>query len=76
MCRSRQLILRDTRDLGTPLHSMELDVSAGILVPLYDPDTKMVFLTGKGDRYIQFVEVIQCCFRKKTLLTIFVFRQC
>ena len=41
---------------------MELDVSAGILVPLYDPDTKMVFLTGKGDRYIQFVEVIQCCF--------------
>ena len=63
MCRSRQLILRDTRDLGTPLHSMELDVSAGILVPLYDPDTKMVFLTGKGDRYIQFVEVIQCCFR-------------
>ena len=64
MCRSRQLILRDTRDLGTPLHSMELDVSAGILVPLYDPDTKMVFLTGKGDRYIQFVEVtMQCCFR-------------
>ena len=61
LCRSRQLILRDTRELGTPLHSMELDVSAGILVPLYDPDTNMVFLTGKGDRYIQFVEVIQCC---------------
>ena len=67
MCRSRQLILRDTRDLGTPLHSMELDVSAGILVPLYDPDTKMVFLTGKGDRYIQFVEVIQCCLRGKII---------
>jgi len=32
-------------------------VSSGILIPLFDPDTNMVFLTGKGDRYIQFVEV-------------------
>lgn len=32
-------------------------LNLGILVPLYDPDTKMVFLTGKGDRYIQFVEI-------------------
>ena len=50
--RARELIIRDTRNLATPLHTRELDVSAGILVPLYDPDTKMVFLTGKGDRYI------------------------
>ena len=55
--RARELIIRDTRNLATPLHSRELDVSAGILVPLFDPDTKMVFLTGKGDRYIHFVEV-------------------
>ena len=47
------------RNLSTPLHTRELDVSAGILVPLYDPDTKMVFLAGKGDRYIHFVEVRQ-----------------
>ena len=29
---------------------LSLDVSSGILVPLHDPDTNMVFLCGKGDR--------------------------
>ena len=29
-----------------------------ILVPLYDSDTGMCFLCGKGDRNVQFVEVI------------------
>ena len=28
-----------------------------ILVPLYDPDTHMTFLCGKGDRNIQFIEL-------------------
>ena len=32
-------------------------MSSGILIPLYDPDTNMVILAGKGDRYMQFVEV-------------------
>ncbi len=36
---------------------MTLDMSAGILVPLYDPDTGMCFLSGKGDRNIQFIEI-------------------
>ena len=55
--RARELILRDTRNLSTPQFVLSLDVSSGILIPLFDPDTNMVFLTGKGDRYIQFVEV-------------------
>lgn len=55
--RSRQLAIRDIRNISTPEHVLSLDVSSGILVPLYDPDTNMVFLSGKGDRYIQFVEV-------------------
>ena len=55
--RCRELILRDVRNLSTPQNVLSLDVSSGILIPLYDPDTNMVFLTGKGDRYIQFVEV-------------------
>ena len=50
-------MIRDTRNLEIPVHTMDLDVSAGILVPLYDPETKMMFLAGKGDRYIQFVEI-------------------
>ena len=55
--RARELILRDIRNISTPQKVLSLDVSSGILVPLFDPDTKMVFLAGKGDRYIQFVEV-------------------
>ena len=55
--RCRELMLRDIRNINTPQKSLSLDVSSGILVPLYDRDTKMVFLAGKGDRYIQFVEV-------------------
>lgn len=55
--RCRQLGLRDLRMLGTPQHMLSLDVSSGILVPLHDPDTNMVILAGKGDRYMQFVEV-------------------
>ena len=48
--RCREVVLRDTRRLATPQHSLSLDVSSGILVPLFDPDTNMVFLSGKGDR--------------------------
>ena len=55
--RARELILRDVRNISSPQKVLSLDVSSGILVPLHDPDTNMVFLCGKGDRYIQFVEV-------------------
>ena len=44
--RCRELILRDTRQMGKPQHVLSLDVSSGILVPLYDPDTNMIFLSG------------------------------
>lgn len=30
-----------------------------ILIPLYDPDTNMLFLAGKGDITIQFLEVTE-----------------
>jgi hypothetical protein len=45
--RSRELTLRDTRQLTKPQHTLSLDVSSGILVPLYDPDTNMIFLSGE-----------------------------
>ena len=57
--RARELILRDVRNIKTPQKVLSLDVSSGILVPLHDPDTNMVFLCGKGDRYIQFVEIAE-----------------
>lgn len=55
--RNREITVRDMRNLATPQANMELDLSSGILVPLYDPDTNMCFLSGKGDRNIQFIEL-------------------
>ena len=48
--RARELIIRDVRNIASPQKVLSLDVSSGILVPLHDPDTNMVFLCGKGDR--------------------------
>ena len=48
--RARELVIRDVRNISSPQKVLSLDVSSGILVPLHDPDTNMVFLCGKGDR--------------------------
>ena len=55
--RNREITVRDLRNINAPQHNMALDMSSGILVPLYDPDTNMCFLSGKGDRNIQFIEL-------------------
>lgn len=36
---------------------VELDTSNGVLFPLYDPDTNLIFLCGKGDSVIRYFEV-------------------
>ncbi|XP_018326733.1 coronin-7 isoform X1 [Agrilus planipennis] len=53
----RQVILRDTRNFENPLKTLELDCSTGILMPLFDSDTNMLFLAGKGDATISYMEV-------------------
>lgn len=40
-----------------PEKTIELDCSTGVLIPLYDPDTNMLFLAGKGDTTITYMEV-------------------
>lgn len=34
-------------DLSEPLYEEDLDGSAGVLFPFYDPDTNMLYLAGK-----------------------------
>lgn len=46
--RLRQVIIRDLRNFNEPEKTLELDCSTGILIPLYDADTSMLFLAGKG----------------------------
>lgn len=55
--RLRQIIIRDLRKFSTPEKTLELDCSTGVLMPLYDPDTNMLFLAGKGDTTISYMEV-------------------
>lgn len=56
--RLRQIYIRDLRHLNEPVKTLELDCSTGILMPLFDPDTNMLFLAGKGDTTIMYMEVM------------------
>ncbi|XP_078040178.1 coronin isoform X2 [Augochlora pura] len=56
--RLRQVYIRDLRHLSEPVKTLELDCSTGILMPLFDPDTNMLFLAGKGDTTIMYMEVM------------------
>ena len=56
--REREYILWDSRSLSKPLKSNQLDSSTGTLLPLYDEDSAMLFLGGKGDSTIRWFEVV------------------
>ncbi|KRF80721.1 coronin-7 isoform X4 [Drosophila virilis] len=55
--RLRQVIIRDIRNFNVPVKTLELDCSTGILMPLFDADTNMLFLAGKGDTTINYLEI-------------------
>ncbi|KAK6049174.1 hypothetical protein COOONC_13321 [Cooperia oncophora] len=51
--------LRAPDNLSQPIIEEELDTSNGVLFPLYDEDTGLVYLCGKGDCAIRYYEVNQ-----------------
>lgn len=53
----RQYSLRTPDALDEPIVMVELDTSNGVMFPLYDPDTNLVFLCGKGDSVIRYFEI-------------------
>lgn len=53
----RQYSLRAPDALGDPIVMVELDTSNGVMFPLYDPDTNLVYLCGKGDSVIRYFEI-------------------
>uniref|UniRef100_T1I6B9 Coronin n=1 Tax=Rhodnius prolixus TaxID=13249 RepID=T1I6B9_RHOPR len=55
--RQREVYIRDLRNFSVPEKALVLDSSTGILIPLYDSDTCMLFLAGKGDTTISYLEV-------------------
>ncbi|KAA0185750.1 hypothetical protein HAZT_HAZT005281 [Hyalella azteca] len=55
--RIREMSLRDVRAFDKPVKTQQFDASTGILMPLYDADTRMLFLAGKADVSIMYWEV-------------------
>lgn len=53
----RQYSLRAPDHLQEPIIMVELDTSNGVMFPLYDPDTNLVYLCGKGDSVIRYFEI-------------------
>ncbi|XP_062135526.1 coronin-1C-A isoform X1 [Drosophila sulfurigaster albostrigata] len=53
----RQYSLRAPDALSEPIVMVELDTSNGVMFPLYDADTNIIYLCGKGDSVIRYFEV-------------------
>ncbi|NXP27261.1 COR2A protein, partial [Scytalopus superciliaris] len=54
---NRQIALWDQNDLSAPLLKEDLDGSSGLLFPIYDADTHMLYVVGKGDGNIRYYEI-------------------
>ncbi|NWV29212.1 COR2A protein, partial [Origma solitaria] len=54
---NRQIALWDQNDLSVPLLEEDLDGSSGLLFPIYDSDTHMLYVVGKGDGNIRYYEI-------------------
>ncbi|ESN90362.1 hypothetical protein HELRODRAFT_71055 [Helobdella robusta] len=54
----RQHALWDSRNLSKALRMEEVDAACGFIYPHYDPDLNIIYLAGKGDGNIRYVEII------------------
>mmetsp|Transcript_11376 Transcript_11376/g.46094 ORF Transcript_11376/g.46094 Transcript_11376/m.46094 type:complete len:456 (+) Transcript_11376:346-1713(+) len=54
----RQLKIWDVRNLEKQLTKIDIDQAAGVILPYFDPDTKVLYLCGKGDGNIRYYECV------------------
>ena len=52
----REVKIWDLKSLDKPLHVEKIDTAAGALMPMYDADTDVIFVCGKGDGNIRTCE--------------------
>jgi coronin-7 len=55
--RDREYALWDIRNLSQPAIIKKHDTSPGILTPLFDADANLIFLCGKGDTSLRWLEL-------------------
>ena len=52
----REIKVWDLKDLSKPVHTEPIDTAAGALIPLWDGDTNVLYLCGKGDGVVRLYE--------------------
>lgn len=63
---AREIKVWDLKNLSKPVHVEKVDNAAGALIPLWDPDTSVFYLCGKGDgivRIYEFEDKDTCIFK-------------
>lgn len=55
----RQFKVWDPRNTSAALKRVDIDQSAGVIMPFYDPDTSLLYLAGKGDGNIRYYEMAE-----------------
>lgn len=55
---ARQYGLWDLKAPEKPLNLTDIDTSAGVLMPMYDHDNGILYVTGKGDGNIRYFEIV------------------
>mmetsp|Transcript_4962 Transcript_4962/g.15002 ORF Transcript_4962/g.15002 Transcript_4962/m.15002 type:complete len:447 (-) Transcript_4962:120-1460(-) len=55
----RQLKIWDSKALAKPLTKIDIDQAAGVILPFFDHDTKVLYLCGKGDGNIRYYESVE-----------------
>lgn len=53
---AREMKVWDLANLEKPIHTENVDTAAGGMIPLYDYDTKVLYLAGKGDGIVRLYE--------------------
>jgi coronin-1B/1C/6 len=53
---SREVKIWDLKNLSKPLCTETIDTASGALLPLYDNDTQVIYLCGKGDGQLRIFE--------------------
>lgn len=54
----RQFKIWDPRNTSKELEKVDVDQAAGVILPFFDPDTNMLYLSGKGDGNIRYYEIL------------------
>ena len=55
---ARQFKIWDPRNTSQELKKIDIDQSAGVILPFFDPDTNLLYLAGKGDGNVRYYELV------------------